>query len=241
MIMEIEIVNSNKVIDLLNVDDFIILNNKIVILQILHKNSFLSDNCVNQNEFLKSSENFTISIELPYLDPSNKLNNNYDEHRENFKKFMSEFCPKYNMTGDTPMELMKSTRYHYIRKEIEELLFNQCLPQNIDEIERIVTQPQLRDNIINLKLCNLGLESLPVFVFELSNLESLFLNINFIKKIKVGITKLTNLKMLSLVDNRIYDLPEFLTKLSKLEFLDASCNPVHASLPDWVNFQILNN
>lgn len=71
----------------------------------------------------------------------------------------------------------------------------------------------ITNNGNSLNLCGLGLTEVPNEVFELTTLETLYLDWNDITIIPENISKLTNLKTLDLGENNIVSLPNSITNM----------------------------
>ncbi len=73
---------------------------------------------------------------------------------------------------------------------------------------------------------------LPDELFELTQLQTLIMSLNYFEKIPNGIGKLKGLKTLALQESIFESLPDSIGELSNLEFLNLSENPALKSLPD---------
>lgn len=73
---------------------------------------------------------------------------------------------------------------------------------------------------------------LPDELFDLTQLETLLLNLNYFEKIPAGIGRLKGLKTLVLQESVFESLPDSIGDLANLEFLNLSDNPALKSLPD---------
>jgi internalin A len=77
-------------------------------------------------------------------------------------------------------------------------------------------QTDKNHNVIGLALYNMKLEQISKIVFELKNLNSLYLEVNLITEIPSEIGQLKNLTELGLVSNQLTELPAEITQLKNL-------------------------
>jgi len=73
---------------------------------------------------------------------------------------------------------------------------------------------------------------LPDELFELTQLQTLIMSLNYFEKIPEGIGKLKGLKTLALQESVFESLPDSIGELSSLEMLNLSENPSLKSVPD---------
>ena len=73
---------------------------------------------------------------------------------------------------------------------------------------------------------------LPDELFELTQLQTLIMSLNYFEKIPEGLGKLKGLKTLALQESVFESLPDSIGELSNLEFLNLSENPALKSLPE---------
>lgn len=73
---------------------------------------------------------------------------------------------------------------------------------------------------------------LPDELFNLTQLQTLIMSLNYFKEIPEGIGKLKGLKTLALQESFFESLPDSIGELSNLEFLNLSENPALKSLPE---------
>ena len=95
-----------------------------------------------------------------------------------------------------------------------------------------------QNKMVKLDLSNLGLTEIPYEVFELTNLEQLYINNNSINNIPAEISRLTNLVDINLSNNCVTSVPNELCKLSELQRINLSHNML-TNIPNMYDFSSL--
>jgi internalin A len=98
------------------------------------------------------------------------------------------------------------------------------------EVLQLIEQARA-ENWTELDLSGKGLVQIPPEIFQLSNLQRLYLRLNQITEIPDAIAALSNLQILDLSSNKITKIPDAIAALSNLETLDLAANQI-TEIPD---------
>ncbi|MBT4595144.1 hypothetical protein HOD08_04700 [bacterium] len=92
-----------------------------------------------------------------------------------------------------------------------------------------------------MRLQGLGITEVPDCIFELKNLDRLFLDDNNITELPIEIGNLKKLTFLTLGNNNLHKLPSSLRKLKKLGGIILDCNPLDTNslLPNFARLPLL--
>jgi internalin A len=98
------------------------------------------------------------------------------------------------------------------------------------EVLQLIEQARA-ENWTELDLSGKGLVQIPPEIFQLSNLQRLYLRLNQITEIPDAIAALSNLQQLSLYNNQITKIPDAIAALSNLQQLSLGANQI-TEIPD---------
>jgi internalin A len=100
------------------------------------------------------------------------------------------------------------------------------------EVLQLIEQARA-ENWTELDLSGKGLVQIPPEIFQLSNLQRLYLRLNQITEIPDAIAALSSLQQLSLGANQITEIPDVIASLSNLQVLSLAENKI-AKIPDTI-------
>jgi len=112
---------------------------------------------------------------------------------------------------------------------------------SFEELRRYANDPRLAPLVTEVNLYRKNLRTLPPEIWNLTNLETLYLSFNQIKTLPPEIGNLTNLKVLFLSRNKLTTLPPKIGKLKNLEELYLGDNELTTLPPEIGNLTKLEN
>lgn len=112
---------------------------------------------------------------------------------------------------------------------------------NIQSNNKVLKELYKCEKLKMLCLIGNGLKTFPEVIFNMPNLETLYLNIRDLTEIPMNIDTLKNLKSLGLQGCRITEIPDNLYNMSNLEYLNLSGNKIGDLSPKVANLKNLKS